>query len=80
MLGSLSIIGNPIGFFNNITTGVSDFIEKPLEGLVHGPLEAGMGLASGAVSLVKNIIAGAFNSINKISGSFSTGIAHLCLD
>lgn len=25
-------------------------------------------------------MAGAFNSINKISGSFSTGLVHLCFD
>ncbi|KAL4445126.1 hypothetical protein ABPG74_018854 [Tetrahymena malaccensis] len=80
VLGSLNIIGNPIGFFNNIATGVQDFIEKPIEGLVHGPLEGGMGLALGTASLIKNVMAGTFNSVNKFAGSFSTGIAHLCMD
>jgi len=38
-----------------------------------------MGLALGTASLIKNIMAGTFNSINKFTGSLSTGIAHLCM-
>lgn len=44
-MGSLSIIGNPIGLFNNVSTGFKDFVDKPAEGLTKGPLEAGLGLA-----------------------------------
>jgi len=39
-----------------------------------------MGLALGAGSLVKNTMAGALNSISKITGSLSTGISALCMD
>ena len=44
LLGSLSLIGNPVGLFNNITTGVTDLIERPVEGFTKGPLEGGLGL------------------------------------
>lgn len=34
----------------------------------------------GASSLIKNTMAGAFNSVNKITGSLSSGISSLCMD
>ncbi|EGR29518.1 PH domain protein [Ichthyophthirius multifiliis] len=80
LLGSLNIIGNPIKLFSNVSTGVKDFIQKPIQGLVQGPIEAGMGLGYGATSLLKNVMCGTFNSIDKIAGSFSNGITHLCID
>ncbi len=68
VFGSLNIIGNPVGLLKNISKGVKDLVEKPIGGLVHGPLEVGKGLFLGARSLAKNTIAGGLNSINKITG------------
>ncbi|KAL4496109.1 hypothetical protein ABPG72_015531 [Tetrahymena utriculariae] len=79
-LGSLNIIGNPVGLFQNISTGVTDLFTKPAEGFVKGPLEGGLGIMQGASSLIKNTMAGAFNSVNKITGSLSSGISALCMD
>lgn len=45
LVGSLNIIGNPMSLFRNISKGVRDMTEKPLEGIVQGPLEFGIGLA-----------------------------------
>ena len=58
---------------------MSEFIDKPRQGMVHGPLEAGVGFILGTSSLIRGIAAGTFNSVNKITGSFSTGVAHLCI-
>ena len=80
VFGSLNIIGNPVGLFSNISTGVVDLIQKPAEGFVKGPLEGGLGIMQGASSLIKNTMAGAFNSVNKITGSLSSGISSLCMD
>ncbi|CAD8058857.1 unnamed protein product [Paramecium sonneborni] len=80
VIGSLSIIGNPIGLLNNISTGFKDFVDKPAAGLTQGPLETGLGLAQGAKSLISHTIAGAFSSVNKITGSFGSGLANLTLD
>ena len=77
ILGSLNLIGNPVGLFNSIGTGFSDLVEKPREGWVKGPLEAGFGIITGSVSLVKNTIAGIFNSVSKMSGSVGSGLATL---
>ena len=73
------MIGNPVGLFKNISTGVIDLVEKPAEGFAKGPLEGGLGIAQGAGSLLKNTMAGAFNSVNKITGSLSNGISALCM-
>lgn len=77
MLGHADFVGNPIGLFQNISTGVTDLIEKPLEGIVKGPLEGGKGLFQGAGSLAKNTFKGTFNTVKVITGSLSSGIASL---
>jgi len=80
LLGSINIIGNPVGLFSQIGTGVQDLIEKPMEGFIKGPLEGGVGLVQGAGSLLKHTLAGTLNSVDKITGSLGTGIASLSLD
>lgn len=59
---------------------MKDFLTKPAQGLTQGPLEAGLGLAQGAGSLVSHTIAGAFNSVNKITGSLGSGLTSLSMD
>ena len=79
LLGSIDLIGNPVGLFSNIGSGVSDLIEKPKEGFIKGPLEGGAGIVKGALSLGKHTVAGIFNSISKITASIASGISVLSL-
>ena len=79
LIGSIEIIGNPVGLFTRISTGVVDLIEKPMEGMVRGPLELGIGVAHGAGSLIKHTFAGTFYSINKLTGSIATGVSLLSM-
>ena len=79
LLGSLDIVGNPVGLFTNISSGVTDLIEKPLEGFLQGPLEGGKGIVMGAQSLVKNTVSGTFNSIGKVTGSLASGLSNLTM-
>ena len=79
MLGSIDILGNPVGLFSNIGTGVVDLFEKPKEGFIKGPLEGGLGIVLGTGSLIKNTLSGAFNSVDKFTGSVATGISTLSL-
>jgi vacuolar protein sorting-associated protein 13A/C len=44
IIGSIDLIGNPIGLINNIGSGLSDLINKPAQGFVQGPLEGGLGV------------------------------------
>ena len=80
LLGSINLLGNPVGLFSQIGTGVQDLFEKPIEGFIKGPLEGGVGLVKGAGSLVTHTLAGTLNSLDKITGSLGTGIAALSLD
>jgi vacuolar protein sorting-associated protein 13A/C len=80
IFGSLNIIGNPISLFRNISTGVKDLKEKPAQGFVNGPLEFGIGIVQGTGSLLAHSIGGAFSSISKVTGTFSTGLATLSFD
>ncbi len=68
-MGSLDLIGNPLGLINNFGIGVKDAIVKPIEGFVNGPLEMGKGIIEGTNSLVSNTFGGIFGSINKITKS-----------
>lgn len=45
-----------------------------------GPLDFGIGVIQGTGSLIKNTVAGAFYSINKLTGSISSGVSMLSLD
>lgn len=80
LLGSLDLIGNPLGLINNFKVGIKDVITKPIEGMVQGPLELGRGIVEGTNSLVSNTLGGTFNSINKITKTMAVGIGNLSMD
>eukprot|EP01133_Synstelium_polycarpum_P011523 gene11523-13446_t len=80
ILGSIDVIGNPVGLFRNFGTGVSDFFIEPAQGLVKSPADFGKGLAKGTSSLVKNSVYGTFNTISKITGTIGSGLATLSFD
>ncbi len=46
ILGSADFIGNPVGLFTNVSSGVADIFYEPFQGVVmHGNRELGIGLA-----------------------------------
>jgi len=80
VIGSINILGNPIGLYNYMKSGFIELIERPRKGLVHGPLEAGLGAIIGAGCLLKQTFAGTFNSLHHISNSLATGLTVLTFD
>jgi len=80
ILGSIDILGNPVGLFRNFGTGVHDFFVEPAQGLIKSPADFGKGLAKGTSSLVKNSVYGTFNTLSKITGTIGTGVANLSFD
>ncbi|EGG20963.1 vacuolar protein sorting-associated protein 13 family protein [Cavenderia fasciculata] len=80
ILGSIDIIGNPVGLFRNFGTGVKDFFVEPANGIIKSPADFGKGLAKGTSSLVKNSVYGTFNTISKITGTIGSGVANLSFD
>eukprot|EP01107_Rhizomastix_libera_P009123 TRINITY_DN2509_c0_g1_i2.p1 TRINITY_DN2509_c0_g1~~TRINITY_DN2509_c0_g1_i2.p1 ORF type:complete len:3538 (+),score=1196.63 TRINITY_DN2509_c0_g1_i2:754-10614(+) len=80
VLGSTDLLGNPLGLFTNIATGVSDFFFEPFKAKVLSPKAFGKGLARGTGSLVKNSVYGIFNTVSKFTGAIGKGVATLSMD
>lgn len=46
LIGSADFLGNPVGLFTNVSSGVADIFYEPWRGMVmHGNKELGIGLA-----------------------------------
>ena len=46
ILGSADFIGNPVGLFTNVSSGVADIFYEPINGaIMHGNKELGIGIA-----------------------------------
>jgi len=82
VLGSADFLGNPVGLFNNISSGVLDIFYEPYQGLVmtDRPQELGIGIAKGASSFVKKSVFGFSDSMAKFTGSVAKGMAAATLD
>ncbi|PRT56259.1 Vacuolar protein sorting-associated protein 13 [Wickerhamiella sorbophila] len=82
VMGSADIIGNPVGLFNNISSGVMDLFYEPYHGytITDRPSEFGVGLARGGLSFMKKSVYGVSDSVSKVTGSLSKGLALMTLD
>lgn len=82
ILGSADFLGNPVGLFNNISSGFADIFYEPYQGLVmtDRPQELGLGIAKGASSFVKKSVFGFSDSMAKFTGSISKGLATASMD
>ncbi|EJT79394.1 vacuolar protein sorting-associated protein 13 [Gaeumannomyces tritici R3-111a-1] len=82
ILGSADFLGNPVGLFNNISSGVADVFYEPYQGLIMSdrPEDIGVGLARGAASFAKKTVYGFSDSFSKFTGSISKGLAAATLD
>jgi len=82
IIGSADFLGNPVGLFNNISSGITDVFYEPYQGLIMSdrPEELGAGLARGAASLVKKSVYGFSDSFSKFTGAMSKGLAAATLD
>ncbi|KAB8337289.1 hypothetical protein FH972_021590 [Carpinus fangiana] len=82
VLGSADFLGNPVGLFNNVSSGVADIFYEPYQGLVmtDRPQDLGIGIAKGASSFVKKSVFGFSDSMAKFTGSISKGLAAASMD
>ncbi len=82
IIGSADFLGNPVGLFNNISSGVADIFYEPYQGLVKSdrPEELGIGIAKGASSFVKKSVFGFSDSMAKFTGSMSKGLSAATMD
>ena len=81
VIGSADFLGNPVGLFTNISSGIQDIFYEPYQGLVtERPQDLGIGIAKGASSFVKKSVFGFSDSMAKFTGSMSKGLAAATLD
>ncbi|KAI1310241.1 hypothetical protein EDD11_003857 [Mortierella claussenii] len=82
VVGSIEFLGNPVGLFNNLSSGVADFFYEPYQGFVMGdrPQDVGLGIARGTSSLLKKTVFGFSDSLAKISGSVGKGLSAATMD
>jgi vacuolar protein sorting-associated protein 13A/C len=82
VLGSADVLGNPVGLFKNLSSGVADIFYEPYQGFVvtDRPQELGIGLAKGGLSFLKKTVFGLSDSFAKFSGSIAKGLSVATLD
>jgi len=83
IVGSLELVGNPIGLLSSLGSGVRDFFYEPAHAIITSPTEIrkiGAGLVKGAVSLVSNTTVGFLGTGITITRSIGRGVAKLSMD
>lgn len=81
IIGSADFIGNPVGLFTNVSSGVADIFYEPWNGVVmHGNKELGIGIAKGAASFVKKTVFGLSDSMTKFTSSVGKGLSAATFD
>ncbi|KAG0346597.1 hypothetical protein BG004_001308 [Podila humilis] len=82
IVGSIEFLGNPVGLFNNLSSGVADFFYEPYQGFIMGdrPQDFGLGVVRGTSSLLKKTVFGFSDSLAKISGSVGKGLSAATMD
>jgi len=76
IVGSVEVLGNPVGLFRNLGTGFRAF-GSGVSGLRHGDQQS---FKDGTKTLVRHGTHGLSNTISKVSSSVSRGVASVALD
>lgn len=81
VVGSADVLGNPVGLFNSVSSGVWDLFYEPIQGFeITKPRDFGIGLAKGGASLLKKTVFGFSDTLSKFTGSISKGLSVVTLD
>ncbi|KAL0476826.1 hypothetical protein AKO1_005681 [Acrasis kona] len=77
MIGSLEVIGNPIGLIKEVRQGVRDLVRDSSVASSNDQLEA---IFKGSNNLVKRSLRGTFRSISSMTGTVARGISLISFD
>ncbi|RUS21382.1 hypothetical protein BC937DRAFT_92871, partial [Endogone sp. FLAS-F59071] len=82
ILGSADFLGNPVGLFNNLSSGVQELFYEPYQGIIMSdrPQDLGIGIARGVGGFVKKSVFGFSDSFAKVTGSIGKGLSAATLD
>lgn len=62
IIGSINFFGNPYSLGRYFVEGLVEVVDNPVQGFIKGPIEGTVGILTGGVGLVRNVVAGSFNS------------------
>ncbi|PVU99655.1 hypothetical protein BB559_000513 [Furculomyces boomerangus] len=81
-VGSADVLGNPVGLFNNISSGFVDIFYEPYYGLMMSerPHDIGLGFAKGAASFFKKTVYGVSDSMSRFTDSVGKGLSAATMD
>eukprot|EP00397_Hematodinium_sp_SG-2012_P000124 GEMP01000124.1.p1 GENE.GEMP01000124.1~~GEMP01000124.1.p1 ORF type:complete len:3074 (-),score=625.81 GEMP01000124.1:525-9746(-) len=77
---SLEVFGNPVGLFQNISSGVFDLFYEPYQGFLMSPGQGVHGIARGVASFARKTVGGFSNSVSKIASNVSSNLNVLTMD
>jgi len=70
LLGSIDMLGNPVGLLSKIGVGFVELKREPSVGMRQGTSGFLKGIGKGLGGVVKGIVGGTFDSIQTVTGSF----------
>ena len=79
LLGSSDLLGNPVGLFTSISSGIQSFFTEPALGLVHSPAAFTSGMMRGSISLVQHSLYGLTNTTRGVMSSLAKGLTSLTM-
>ena len=71
VIGSVGILGNPVGLVNKLGSGVTTFFYEPIKGIPQGPSQMLGGLGKGTASLLDGIVSGGFHAPTEIASALA---------
>ena len=77
LLGSSDLLGNPVGLFTSISSGLHSFFYEPAAGLTESPQAFSLGVVKGTVSLIQHSLYGVTNTTRGIMSSLAKGLTSL---
>ncbi|GAA5798753.1 hypothetical protein HPULCUR_004159 [Helicostylum pulchrum] len=81
VLGSIDILGNPVGLFNTLSSGFGELFYEPYQGFIMSdrPQDLGIGIAK-ASGFMKKSVFGITDSMSRFTGSLGKGISAATMD
>ncbi|KAI8884432.1 hypothetical protein K501DRAFT_332624 [Backusella circina FSU 941] len=82
VLGSIDILGNPVGLFNTLSSGFGELFYEPYQGFIMSdrPQDLGIGIAKGVGGFMKKSVFGVTDSMSRFTGSLGKGISAATMD
>ena len=80
VIGSIGVLGAPIGFVGSLGSGVKSFFVEPAKAIRKGPKDFAKGMKKGTYGLLSNTFQGLGSAAGAVSGALGDGIAQLTFD